>query len=113
MGPQGIHPRVLRELGEVLTKPLSISYQQPLSTREALDDRDTYLQEGSEGSSRKLQVCQPDHSIGKGYGADHSEHNHTAMYGTDVGPPGDQAQPAWVHERQVLVDQLDLLLLAG
>ncbi|KAK4825622.1 hypothetical protein QYF61_001302 [Mycteria americana] len=28
MGPDGIHPRVLRELAEVLTKPLSILYQQ-------------------------------------------------------------------------------------
>ncbi|GAB0177975.1 mitochondrial enolase superfamily member 1 [Grus japonensis] len=28
MGPDGIHPRVLRELVEMLTKPLSIIYQQ-------------------------------------------------------------------------------------
>ncbi|PKU32032.1 rna-directed dna polymerase from mobile element jockey-like [Limosa lapponica baueri] len=28
MGPDGIHPRVLRELAEVLTEPLSIIYQQ-------------------------------------------------------------------------------------
>ncbi|GAB0180778.1 hypothetical protein GRJ2_000543100 [Grus japonensis] len=28
MGPGGIHPRVLRELAKVLTKPLSIIYQQ-------------------------------------------------------------------------------------
>ncbi|KAK4810310.1 hypothetical protein QYF61_017357 [Mycteria americana] len=34
MGPDGIHPRVLRELAEVLTKPLSILYQQPWPTRE-------------------------------------------------------------------------------
>ena len=34
MGPDGIHPRVLRELTEVLTKPLSIIYQQPWLTGE-------------------------------------------------------------------------------
>ncbi|GAB0207329.1 mitochondrial enolase superfamily member 1 [Grus japonensis] len=34
MGPDGIHPRVLRELEEVLTKPLSIIYQQSWLTEE-------------------------------------------------------------------------------
>ncbi|KAK4805322.1 hypothetical protein QYF61_018185 [Mycteria americana] len=34
MGPDGIHPRVLRELAEALTKPLSILYQQSWLTRE-------------------------------------------------------------------------------
>ncbi|GAB0179441.1 mitochondrial enolase superfamily member 1 [Grus japonensis] len=34
MGPDGIHPRVLRELVEALTKPLSIIYQQSWLTGE-------------------------------------------------------------------------------
>ncbi|KAK4829280.1 hypothetical protein QYF61_002672 [Mycteria americana] len=33
-GPDGIHPRVLREVAKVLTKPLSILYQQSWLTRE-------------------------------------------------------------------------------
>ncbi|KAK4810579.1 hypothetical protein QYF61_007316 [Mycteria americana] len=37
-GPDGIHPRALRELAEVLTKPLSIIYQQSWLTREAPTD---------------------------------------------------------------------------
>ncbi|KFP64029.1 hypothetical protein N322_11995, partial [Cariama cristata] len=38
MGPDGIHPRVLRELVEVLTKPLSIIYQQSWLTGEVSVD---------------------------------------------------------------------------
>ncbi|KFM06605.1 hypothetical protein AS27_02750, partial [Aptenodytes forsteri] len=38
MGPDGIHPRVLRELVEELAKPLSIIYQQSWLTREVPDD---------------------------------------------------------------------------
>jgi len=38
MGPDGIHPRVLRELEEELAKPLSIIYQQSWLTGEVPDD---------------------------------------------------------------------------
>ena len=39
MGPDGIHPRVLRKLVKVLTKPLSIIYQQFWLTGEVPVDR--------------------------------------------------------------------------
>ncbi|GAB0207944.1 mitochondrial enolase superfamily member 1 [Grus japonensis] len=38
VGPDGIHPRVLRELAEVLTKPLAFIYQQSWLTREVSVD---------------------------------------------------------------------------
>ncbi|KAK4815562.1 hypothetical protein QYF61_004079 [Mycteria americana] len=38
MGPDEIHPRVLKELADVLTKPLSIIYQQPWLTGEVPAD---------------------------------------------------------------------------
>jgi len=38
MGPDGIHPRVLRELAEELAKPLPIIYQQSWLTGEVPDD---------------------------------------------------------------------------
>jgi len=51
-----------------------------------------------------LQACHPD----LGYGTDHPERDH--MTWACAGQLGHQAQPAWVHERQVLFDQPDLLL---
>ena len=54
----------------------------------------------------ELQACQPDLGAREGYGADHPECHHVAH----AGQPGDQAQPAWVYERQVLLDRPDLLL---
>ncbi|KFP08044.1 hypothetical protein N300_02900, partial [Calypte anna] len=38
MGPDGIHPRVMRELAEELAKPLSIIYQQSWLTGDIPDD---------------------------------------------------------------------------
>ena len=42
-------------------------------------------------------------------GAAHPEYHHT----THAGQPDDQAQSAWVYEKQVLLDKPDLLLRQG
>ena len=100
MGLDGVHPRVLRELAEELAKPLSIIYQQLWPTRRLeVSQCDAHLQEGQEGGSGELQACQPDLGAGEGHGADHPKCHHAY-----AGQLADQAQPAWVYERQVLLD---------
>ena len=64
------------------------------------------LQEGPARESRELQACQPDLSAGQDYVTVHLEFTHQAC----SGQPDDQAQPAWGCERQVQLDQPDLLL---
>ena len=54
----------------------------------------------------ELQACQPDLGAREGYGTDCLEGDHTAC----MGKPGDQAQPAWFHEGQVLLHHPHLLL---
>ncbi|GAB0179547.1 mitochondrial enolase superfamily member 1 [Grus japonensis] len=101
----GIHPRALRELAEVLTKPFSIIYQQSWLNREVpvdwkLANVTPNYKKGCEENLREVQACQSDVSAGEGYGADHLECHHVAC----TGQPGDQAQSAWVHERSCLTN---------
>ena len=67
--------------------------------------RDVYLQERREGGSGNLQICQSGFSAREAHGADYLESHHEAL----TGQPGDQAQSAWIYERQVLLDKPDLL----
>ncbi|KAJ7404098.1 hypothetical protein WISP_147361 [Willisornis vidua] len=65
MGPDGIHPSVMRELVKELTKPLSIIYHQSWLTREVPDDWKLANVTPSHKKGRKedlgkLQACQPD-----------------------------------------------------
>ena len=111
MGPGGIHPRVPRELVEVLTKPLSITYHRSWLTGEVpadwrLANMTLIYKEGWKEDLGELQICQSDLGAREGYGADRLECHHTAR----TGQPGDQAQPAWIYERQVLLEYPDLLL---
>jgi len=111
MGPDGIHPRVLRELTEELVKPLSIIYQQSWLTGEVPDDwRITSVtpiyKKGQKEDPGNYRPVKLDLGAGEDYAAIQLECSDRAC----EGQPGDQAQPAWVHERQVLLDQPDLLL---
>ncbi|KAJ7407126.1 hypothetical protein WISP_128405 [Willisornis vidua] len=63
MGPDGIHPRMLRELADELAKPLSIIYHQSWLTQEVPGDwklaNVTHPQEEPEGRYGELQAGQP------------------------------------------------------
>ena len=71
--------------------------------------RNTHLQEGPEGGSQELQACQHDVCAGEDYTVVHLKYAYWAC----EGQPGDQAQPAWIQDREVLFDQPDLLLWPG
>ena len=109
MGPDGFQPGVLRELVEELAKPLSVICQQLWLTRKVPDDcRFTNMtpiykkgQKEDRGNYRPVSL-----TLVPGKVVERFVLSHQAC----VGQPGKQAQPAWVHERQVLHDQPDLLL---
>ncbi|PKU33292.1 rna-directed dna polymerase from mobile element hypothetical protein [Limosa lapponica baueri] len=61
MGPDGIHPRVLKELVDVTAGPLSIIYQRSWESGEVLADWKLanvipIYKKGNEGRPRKLQT---------------------------------------------------------
>lgn len=58
-----------------------------------------YLQEELEGGCGELQPRQPDLNTREGRGADYLECHHTKC----AEQPGDQTQPAGIHERRVLL----------
>lgn len=78
-GSDGIHPRVLRELAELLTKPLSIIYQQFYLTSEVPVDRnlENVMPINKKGNKESLwnykSVCQSDLSAWEGYGEEKLE----------------------------------------
>jgi len=100
-------PKSAEGTAEELAKPLSTIYQQSWLTGEVPDDcriasvTPVYKKGQKEDPGNYRPV-----SAREDYGMIHPECAHQAC----EGQPGDQAQPAWVHERQVLLDQPDLLL---
>jgi len=109
LGPL-FHLRVLRELAEVITKLLSIIYQRSLLTDEVPEDwrlasvTPIYKKGCREdlGKYRPVSLTLVPGKI--------MEQIVLGEITWHVWHPGDQAQPARIHGRQVMLDQLDLLL---
>lgn len=90
MGPDGTHPRGLRELVEVPTEPLPIIYHHSWLTGRSQGTGGYPVGHWVAGQSHH-----PDLSAGEHHGADHFQCHHTAY-------PGHQDQPAGI--RQALND---------
>ena len=114
MGLDGIHPRALKELAGVLTKPLSIIYQQSWFTGEVPTDWKSANVTPIYKKGRKddLGNYRPV-SLTSVPGKLMEQLILSAIITTHAGQPDDQAQSAWVYERQVLLDKPDLLLQQG
>ncbi|KAJ7405416.1 solute carrier family 12 member 2 [Willisornis vidua] len=77
MEPDGIHPRTLKELADVTTKPPFMIFECSWESREVPADWKLAnivprFQEGQEGGPQKLQACQSHFNAWQNYGEDYS-----------------------------------------
>jgi len=88
MGPDGMHPRVLRELAHNTAEPLSIIFESSWRTGEVPEDCrkasvTPIFKKGHEGGPRELQASQPHLHPRKDDGAARSRGHHQASGGKE------------------------------
>ena len=89
MGPNGMHPRGLRELADVIAEPLSIIFERSWRTGEVPEDwrkanvTPIFKRRRQEGGPRELQAGQPHLHPGKGDGASYPRGHQQASGGKE------------------------------
>jgi len=88
IGADGIHPRVLRELADVVAEPLSIILERSHRTGEVPEgwrkaNVTPIFKKGQEGGPSELQASQPYRHPGKDDAAAHSRRHHQVSGGKE------------------------------
>ena len=99
MGPDGLHPKMLRELVDVVAKPLSVILQQTWLAGNVLADwrlanAMPIFKKGRKddpGSYRPISLTSVSGKVME-------QNNLGNHHGPIKGQPGDQAQSAWVYK---------------
>ncbi|XP_058028993.1 uncharacterized protein LOC131193128 [Ahaetulla prasina] len=104
-GPDGLHPKVLKELADVISEPLNYIFQRSWSTGELPEDWKRadvvpIFKKGKKKRSRKLQTYQSDLNTGEDSGKD----NQATNYRTPRSKQSNNQKPTWVCQKQIMPD---------